>query len=335
MRLITRVFFTITVLASLSRPVPAAVVAYVTTLTSISSGGVLNNYDSVTGLSHNAGNCYLQAGGTGPCATLTSTPASNTLGLTSASVAILNGVAFDPQNGISGYGAASASADLATGLLRAYTNGPNCSVPNATGCISGGFAAAQFQDTVTFNNTTGQSANIIVDWSFDGTTISLGTSPSITMDSLFCFTSGSSCAGNPNSALHQPLNSGQAFVYDYSNGTVVHNTLPTLGYVSSHLIAGVNSTSETFEGVIALAPGVTHYSLNAYMEASCLISTCDFSHTGAFTLNDIPSGVTFTSGSGVLLSADAPEPGTWGLGWCGAALLAIAKRRCSRLSRPL
>jgi hypothetical protein len=328
MRFYVQFLVVMTALASLASPLAAASISYVTTLTSILAGGVDNNYDSVTGLSQNVGNCYLSGGGTGPCATLSSNPAGNTLGLTAASVSIGNGVSYDPNNGISAYGAASASANLATGVLGAYASGPNCSTPNASGCDSSGTAIAEMQDSLTFTNTSGVTQDIDVNWSFDGTTVGLGTFPSTVVTSLFCFGPGTICGGNPNSGIHTPLNAGQSFMFSYQDGSVLTNSAPTTpGWVSTGMSPGANATSETFYGVFAVPAGVSTDSLNAYLDVACQIATCDFSHTRSFSLGALPSGVTFSSASGVLLTDSVPEPETWALSLCAGALLALRRKR--------
>jgi hypothetical protein len=322
-------FCAIAALAALAAPAMASSISYVTTLSSIFSGGVDNNYDSVTGLSQSAGSCYLAGGGTGPCAGLSSNPSTNTLGLTASSVSILDGVGYDPDNGISEYGDASAYANLATGKVGVYANGPNCSVPNASGCDSGGNATAEFQDSLTFNNTTGATADIDVSWSFDGTTTALGTFPSETLTSLFCLGPGTICSGNPNSDLHNPLI--DQLYFSYQDGSVLTNSVTTTaGWVSTSYVPGANATSETFEGVFAVPAGESTDSLNAYLEVGCLISTCDFSHTGQLSFGSLPDGVTFTSASGVLLSDATPEPGTWALLLCGGVLLGVYGTRRGR-----
>jgi hypothetical protein len=319
-------FYATAALAALAAPAMAASISYVTTFSSIFAGGVDNNYDSVTGLSQHAGNCYLQGGGTGPCATLSSNPSTNTAGLTASSVSVLNGVSYDPNNGISEYGEASAYANLATGMMGGYANGPNCSTPNASGCDSSGNATAEFQDSLTFNNTTGATADIDVSWSFDGTTTALGTSAAETFTSLFCLAPGSACSGNPNSDPHGPLI--DQLYFSYQDGSVLANTVTTTaGWVSTSSTPGANATSETFQGVFAVPAGVSTDSLNAYLEVGCLLSTCDFSHTGSLSLGSLPDGVTFTSESGVLLSDATPEPGTWALLLCGGILLGVWRTR--------
>ena len=95
-------FLTLAGIILLGGPLMASSISYVTTDTT--AGGGSNNYDSVTGLDQHPGSCFAQGSNSivVPCATLTSTPSTNILGLTSASVAT-NATSFDPQNGVSGF----------------------------------------------------------------------------------------------------------------------------------------------------------------------------------------------------------------------------------------
>lgn len=100
------------------------------------------------------------------------------------------------------------------------------------------------------------------------------------------------------------------------------------GIVSVGETAGANGTGKNFQGGFAIPNGTSTETLNAFILTSCLIATCDFSHTGTLSLGSLPSGVSFTSSSGVLLSDDSavPEPPTWGLLLCAAAPLAVNRR---------
>jgi hypothetical protein len=66
-------------------------------------------------------------------------------------------------------------------------------------------------------------------------------------------------------------------------------------------------------------------------------TSCDFSHTGALSLGGLDgTGVSFTSGSGMLLSQTqtaAPEPGSWILMMAGVGLVGLAKLRVARNTR--
>ncbi len=322
-------FFTIFGLVVLGGPLMASSISYVTTDTT--AGGAANNYDSATGLNQSPGNCYAQ-GSTlvVPCGTLSSTPSTNTLGATSSSVAI-NAQSYDPQNGVSGYSNSSASANLATGTVGVYAAGLPCS-PTTPLCSDGGTAVAEIQDSLTFSNTTGSTQDITLSWTFDGSLTSNGAAfDSYSLLSLFCFASGTGCAGNANSIPHGPI-STSLFEFQDSAGTVT-NTQPSSGWVSTSIIPGSNGTSETFQGVFAVPTGVSVDSLNAYLAVlQCTMYTCDFSHTGQFGMSALPDGVSFTSSSGVLLTSqtsEAPEPrASWLI--CLAALGACALVRRGR-----
>ena len=177
------------------------------------------------------------------------------------------------------------------------------------------------QDALTFTNATGTVQDIMLSWSFDGTvTPNSNSGDRYSVTSLFCFGAGGTCGGNANSQPHGPI-SLSLFEFQDSNGTVT-TTQPSEGWVSSSIIPGSNGTSETFEGVFAVPTGVSTDTLNAYLDVFCQMETCDFSHTGAFSIGALPDGVSFTSSSGVLLSSATPEPNSWLL--CLAAIAAAA-----------
>jgi hypothetical protein len=280
----------------------AGSIDYITIDSSIGSGTVSNNYDSLTGLSQHVGTCFIGPPAvTGPCGSISSSPA-NTPGLTSGTVGIANGVSYDPQNGVTGFGAASALADLAMGVIGAAVSAPQCSPATAL-CSDQGTASARMQDALTFTNTTGQTVDILVTWTFDGTVVPTAISPGspvYTLTSDFCLATGSTCAfgGNPNE-----------FQFNDSTGSIT-NAMPSSGWVSSSLIPGGNSTSESFQGLFAIPTGMTTENLLASLFVGCTMANCDFIHTGTLDLGPLPSGVSFTSASGVLLTqaAETPEP---------------------------
>lgn len=322
-------FLTFAGIILLAGPLMASSISYVTTDSYIFSGGVQNNYDSVNGLSQHIGTCYAEGStNTVPCATISSTPSTNTLGLTSASVAITNGQSYDPQNGVTGYANSSAYANLSNGTVGVSAAGLPCS-PQTALCSDDGEGVAEMQDGLTFTNTTGTIQDITLSWTFDGSISPNDAEANSTFISLFCFGAGTTCFGDPNAGIHTP-NSESLFEFQDADGTVT-NTQPSDGWVSTSIIPGANGTSETFEGTFAVAAGVSTDSLNAYLEALCLMATCDFSNTGAFGIGGLPDGVSFTSSSGVLLTSETPEPNSWLL--CLAAIAAAMLVRRGRWLR--
>ncbi len=312
----------------LASPVMASGISFVTT--GVTALGAFDDYDSVTGLSGQVGSCFSSTPPFSPvpCATLTSTPATNVTGATAASTS-LSGFGFDPQNGSSTGVSALAMANLATGTVGGSVTLDSCSPPNSLACAPGGHSYEEIQDQLTFHNLSGQVEDISISWTFDGTvtpTLPNGFGNNYSVLSVFCFGAGTTCAGNVNSLPHGPL-SASAFKYTDSAGTITNN-MPTSGWVSFSVTPGANATSETFSGIYAVPAGTSTASLNAFLDLTCVTASCDFSHTGTLNIGALPGGVSYTSASGVLLTQSAaPEPDTWAMLACGALLAALGRKR--------
>jgi PEP-CTERM motif-containing protein len=318
-------YFIYTALGAVLLAVPGAAspISFVTTEANAGFGAIENLYDSVTGLTQVNGNV---AG-----ASLTSSPSTNILGLTSSSVST-SLVSFNPQNGTTASGASSASANLATGILGVAASG-SCSGGGVPADFCGeANSIAEMQDTLNFTNTTGQTQDITVAWTFDGTAPGSHRSDLLF---LFCLQANTGCAGDFNSTPHVPLNTNEVFKFQQSTtgaGNTDTNTLPGVGWVSSSVTPGANATSETFQGVFAIPAGMSVDTLNAWMTADCGSGdSCDFSHTAALNIS-LVNGVSFTSASGVLLAqtgSSAPEPSSWAMMLMGGLGLAagIVRRR--------
>ena len=306
-------------------------ISYVSVYADAEAGGITNGYDSVAGLA-------THGGGANQTWTFTSTPSTNILGLTSATVATTF-TGFDPQNGSQANDASSASANLATGILRAEGAG-YCSGTGfpATAC-GDGQALAEMQDLITFTNTTGLTQDITVTFDFDGTA---GSSLDH-VNAFFCFGATGNCAGNANgSGPHGPIGGPPVFSFneDCLDGNCSNpnptTVMPTGGYVSTS-VTGANTTTEDFTGVFAVPAGMSTDALNAWIEISCGDGdTCDFSHTATFGMSSV-NGVSFTSASGVLLSqtgSSTPEPSSWAMmltGGFGVAAGLVRRRRRSQM----
>jgi hypothetical protein len=299
-------------MAAFAALLPASIQYDVTTNTS--TGVVDSNYDSITGLSQHIGTCFIgPPTQTGPCGTVSAS--TSALGATNSLVTSSTAV-YDPQNGVYGSGNGSAFGDLSTGIVGAYVDGDAC-VPAAPACADGGTVMARLEDTLTFTNTTGHAVNLMVNWAFDGTITP--TEPSYIYDitSEFCLAPGTPCP------------STYYFQFQDSSGTIT-NTPPATGWVSTTVLPGMNADSETFQGVFSIPTGVSTDSMLAELYLHCVVAVCDFSHTGALTFGSLPSGVTFTSASGVLLTSSAPEPGSALLTLCGSVLVAVGTIRSRR-----
>jgi hypothetical protein len=304
----------------------ASAISYVSVYADAAAGGIVNEYDSVAGLA-------THGGGANQTWTFTSTPSTNTLGLTSSSVATTF-AGFSPNTGATANASSFASANLATGVLGASASGfcSGVQIPaNACGLAE---SLAEMQDMLTFTNTTGNTQDITVTWAFDGTS---GTALD-NLDFLFCFGPTANCLGNPNgSGPHGPISSGQifSFVSDCIDGNCGNpnptTTLPTSGWVSTS-VTGANTTTETFTGIFAVPAGISTDGLNAWLELSCGDGdTCDFSHTATLSIST-GNGVSYTSASGVLLTqtgSSTPEPSSWAMMLVGGLCMGagVVRRR--------
>lgn len=79
------------------------------------------------------------------------------------------------------------------------------------------------------------------------------------------------------------------------------------------------------DGILTLAPGTDVITVGANLSVDSLIGTLDFSDTASLSF-DVPSGVTYTSASGVFdtSSSTVPEPGSLALLGSALAVLGIA-----------
>lgn len=304
----------------------ASSIAYVSVYADAAAGGIVNQYDSVAGL-------MTHGGGADQSWTFTSNPSTDTLGLTSSSVATTF-AGFSPTNGSTANAASSASANLATGILGASASG-YCSGTDIPADACGlAESMAEMQDALTFTNTTGQTQDITVTWAFDGTSGSALDG----LDFLFCFGPTANCeGGGSGGGPHSPIASGQIFTFvsnciDGNCGDPnPTTTLPTSGWVSTS-VTGANTTTETFTGIFAIPAGMSTDALNAWLELSCGDGdTCDFSHTATLNISSV-SGVSYTSASGVLLTqagSSVPEPSSLAMMLVGAVGVAmgIGRRR--------
>jgi hypothetical protein len=309
----------------LAGPTKGAAIDYVTVNSQI-GGAPSITYDSMFGLSVASGSPNITVFSSG------STPSTNVLGLTAASNS-LGAFIFDAQNNRTATASASSYANLATGTIGAGAAG----TPFAGNVGLGSAAAvAQMQDSITFNNTSGQTANIDVYWTFDGTAQIANAGSAV--DILFCLGSGAVCQGNPLSIPpHGPVSAGEFFRLHDSLGLGLPsdpfiNEPTTFGWVSGTFTPSINADSGTFHGVFAVPTGVSTDSLNAYIALSNSGTTSDFTHTGTLSFGNL-NGVSFTSASGVLLTqtpAAVPEPGNWILMMAGLGLIGLAKWRKPR-----
>lgn len=314
--------------------------------------GAYNSYDQVNGLQQGFQNV------TGYTPTVTSNP--STIGPMSSSVDI-NASTFEAAHGLFGditaVGAASAYSNLALGTVGVLADSSSAQPQDAlTGRAN---AAAMLQDYLTFTNTSGHTVNIDVYWTLDGVTtisnqIGVAFSTRFCMDAQgFCLSQGGIGSGGLGSVPNTP--SQFSFVFSYNGGnanggqaTVSTPTLmptPDSGWVSAsytstpitpgsvQYIPGNNSIAVSFHGVYAIPNGITTEYLYGNVQLGCgggnpTPNNCDFSHTGALSLNLNDPGVSFVSGNGLLSGVSAtPEPGSLWLALAGVVCFGFRRLR--------
>ena len=250
--------------------------------------------------------------------------------------------------------AASASADLGRGLLKATTASYG---PENFGSPSG-FAEARIDDTIFFTNNSGTTQTVSFTYRFDGKLINPydsnpGGSVSLAL----------SCGGNSGACYNGANGTGEAITFADANG----NPLSLYGglrhpednwnyyftekatncfgenifcgdYPKSLWEYGLNAprANGIVDGYIRaylnIPTGLTSLGFSGTLNLDCrAASSCDFGHTGAFGFGALPVGVTYGSASGVFLTdlggPGVPEPASWALMLGGFALLGAAMRR--------
>jgi hypothetical protein len=245
------------------------------------------------------------------CSPALSGTSSTSYNLTaSTSSASLTTGSFSNPNSF-GQARASTYADLASGRLGGSSQGDYARQ---------GYTTAVLNDRLTFN-IAGASpttvTNIAVSFAIDGTMTYSGVPFSdavVTSDLRF----GSAFA----SLLYGPPAAYNAFA---NQGGWVSGTWSPLP--ATFVNNALNTVAVTFTGIYALVGATPTLDVRAALGTrASSVSSSDFSNTAAFQMS-LPGNVTYTSASGVFLSA-VPEPGTWVLLLAGlGGLLSVARRR--------
>jgi PEP-CTERM motif len=223
---------------------------------------------------------------------------------------------------------ATAEADLSKGTVKAFGAAPS------GGGYSQSDASAFIYDVLTFS-IAGAAADTVTRINFtavfDGLVGDTGTRDRFN-NIPFGFVDGTVIVGenffsNPFAAHGEVLASA-------ANGFTPTTNLYTRnreGYGSWNASSNVNRMQ--FDGYVDLVGSQASQFFGIGLNLSCQSGAlCDFSHTGAFSFSNLPSNVSFTSASGIFLSAlnnpgGVPEPATWGLMIAGFGLTGAAMRR--------
>lgn len=234
----------------------------------------------------------------------------------------------------------TASSDLTTGELHGYISRPNTSG-------GGGDFSTRISDSMTFDNTSGSAITLNIGYAFDGTFSRFGSSLDGLNNGVLVFAlrnNPSSTAGYGNilfASSGQDLNAVIEADFDAQTG-YFNQRSQSGGAVADYSFTGGFSGGDVAGGMITsllIPTGVSQLGFALTLGVTCTSTNivCDFSNTGALQLGAMPSGLSFTSGSGLLFSGlssgAVPEPATWAmmiLGF-GAASAALRGRRHSRV----
>lgn len=306
--------------------------------TSASTGQYLDNYGGVAGstsayrMGQDSSGNYTRMSDVAPVSFATCTQAAQTPRCISASQGGTTGPGFDQTFSTSnsglvfdgGYGPwfsnASTYANLATGKIGAS---------GSTDYYQTAFTVARFVDTLNFNVGGADAStvtNIVVKFQLDG---------SLTTPAAH----GANGLGTPRASITNNFGFGGASGLVGFEQTAANNSLEILntrsnqtGWVSYSWDV-ISPGITQFTGVYALSGisqvlGISN-SLSAYASTGASFS---YGNTSALSFV-LPSNVTFTSASGVFLSAlnpvnsAVPEPATWAMMIFGFGLAGVSLRR--------
>lgn len=240
---------------------------------------------------------------------------------------------------------AAATANLHTGTAKAVVVNGGINTPR-------GIAEARIQDSVFFNNVSGGTLYLPFSYRFDGSlTNSIGGSATATfrMDEarvctdLSYISCGNSLSlqtgGNANATIvvgylgngsQNGVQQGGAFFFgaadnvDLANYSVVKDWNAGTGYYDTRI-----------SSVLAVPVGASRLGFDLRLYVDCWVdlnARCDFGDTSAFAFGALPTGLSFTSASGVFLAGDpavggVPEPATWATLIAGFGLIGAVQRR--------
>jgi hypothetical protein len=210
------------------------------------------------------------------------------------------------------FGREFASADLATGALRgfAFTDGSTLGTT--------AFANAQWADEITFDNTTGSALLLGLSYlthaTVTGETLGVSTTTSFLSNLLF-----GQPGGSPPITFQGGILRGLRFVYTNGSTSIQDPNAGGPPNLGGWTVTPVGPVGALFSGTLAVPSGLSILDISTLLRIDCRLGAdCDASNTAAFSFGALPTGLSFTSSSGVFLTAPTgpstvPEPGTWAI----------------------
>ncbi len=243
-----------------------------------------------------------------------------------------------------------AKADLHGGTVKAsIVNGPS-NVPR-------GFAEARITDTVFFENSTDSTVYLPFRFSFDGRLTDPNNFGS-NATAIFSLTGGigqcpgggfGTCAGDYSLRLQNGASANQAIIIGYAangsqngiqqGGAFFFNAPDNVDLANYTVFKDWDSVPGYYNSVVAsvlaLQPGATRLGFDLRLIVDSWVepnTVADFGNTTRFGFGALPTGLSFTSASGVFLTGDpvtggVPEPASWAMLIAGFGLVGVTMRK--------
>lgn len=281
------------------------------------------------------GSQYANAGGTAGCGSYTDLYSTPTSSSTAVQLApnYTNPKATANASGGSGNTATSSYATSEANLADASLHGTTGSVSNAFSNSN-----SSWSDTLYFTNTTDTNQYLTIGWLVEGT-------------ASWAEGQGASVISNFTIGTRHQQGIQEGYLgYYYSNGSTydINGAYNAFGWWPEYPGQGglfgaayeaydLGGNSRLMTSVFGIAPGSHIVDVTGFMNLSNSFgASLDYGATGALRFGAMPTGVSFTSESGVfnpgLLTipgsvSGVPEPGVWALMIAGFGLVGTALRR--------
>lgn len=223
------------------------------------------------------------------------------------------------------------SADLASGTLRSSVQ-----ALGGPGIATIGVASSFWRDAVKFSNVSSQTAELTFFWLTEGSVTPSAPIGNYSIDidsSIQVFNTNNSYGGVVSLKDDDPFTAtmgGAQFNYSTFGGpgSAYWSFAPSGNNAENAWKTNLlNPTSGVISATLLVPVGVSEIEISAHLMMDCRSGTlCDYGNTAAFSFGALPDGLSWTSESGVFLSA-VPEPGTTALLGVGLAALVAARRR--------